>query len=218
MEEVRTDEDKPSDSNDTDTGGDNAVSDSGTSVEDKPEDVLSDESSDTEQSKTEQSEQSGESSSGGSQGEEPGETEEPETEESAESGTGESGTEDSTEEPGTEGSTEESTESGTEEGTTEESTESGTEEGTEEQTDTGTGDNREAGAVEQEGGIYTGSLAEYLAEQGYTDTGEVAACMEVIHQDNLQLHKDLQLIAVYLTGFVVLTMFYVMYKLLRIFI
>lgn len=218
MEEVTIDEDKPSDSDDSDIVSDNVMSDSGESVEDSAEDVLPAESSDSEQPEDESVEQSGEGSAGESESADTGEetessSEEPEEEES---GTGES-------EPGTEEEeSEETTESGTEEGTTEETTESGTEEGTteevtEEITEPGIEDSKEAGTVEQTGSIYTGTLADYLAEIGIEETGEITACMEVVHQDLVQVHTDLQLIATYLTGFVVLTAFYFVYKLFRIF-
>lgn len=203
-------ENQSADSGNPDSGRDGTVSDHVESVVDAPESDVSDKSPAPEQSEAEPSEPSGEGDAGesteGSTGEETGQSGESEPESESES---EEGAEDSSESGTGEGETEEPTEPGTEEST---------EEQTEEQTETGTGDSREAGTVEQEGGIYTGSLSQYLEEQGYTETGEIAACMEVIHQDNLQIHNDLQLIVIYLTGFVVLSMFYVMYRILRIFI
>lgn len=160
-------------------------------------------------------------------------TEEAATEKVAEFGTKESAREESSESGAEKAASGEKSESVTEEESGTEKTEPGetSESVTEEAEESGTEktvtekatieewkeSSREVDIVSQDKGMYTGMLADYLTDQGIEETSEVTVCFEVIHQDLVQIHTDLQLIATYGTGFVVLAMLLLVYRLFRIF-
>lgn len=181
------------DSDHNSSGAGDSLPDTEPAEEAPAQDVLPDQSSADEQPADTGSEQQGESSTGDSQG--------TETDESS-TGADEEGA--GTTEPETESESESESES-----------EPGTEESTEQETETesGTEDIMEAGAGES-GVLNLSDLTELTGE----DLEIISLQLDQLHQDSVQLHSDIALIACFIILFAVEMAFKYLYRLFRIFI
>lgn len=178
-----------SDHNSSGTG--DSLPDTEHAEEASAQDVLSDQGAADEQPADTGSEQQGESSAGDSQGAETGEGDPGSDEEGPGTTEPETATEPESEsEPGTEESTEPETE---------------TEPGTEDTGEAGTGGS---------GNLNLSDLTELAGE----DLEMISLQLDQIHQDNLQIHTDLALVACFIILFAVEMAFRYLYRLFRIFI
>ena len=177
-----------SDHNSSGTG--DSLPDTEHSEEASAQDVLSDQGAADEQPADTGSEQQGESSTGDSQG--------TETDESS-TGADEEGA--GTTEPETESESESKSES-----------EPGTEESTEQETETESGTEDIMGAGAGESGVL--NLSELTGE----DLETISLQLDQLHQDSVQLHTDIALIACFIILFAVEMAFKYLYRLFRIFI